>query len=816
MITKEIILGKVSVVGRRAYSASERYDILDAVHKDGDSYLSLHADNIGNDPSLDVAEEHWMLLAKRGESWYEMCVRTGRFEGTEDEFLAQKEAQIEAAKNAAEAANTAAEAVHDNLDAINRLQHQISQAEQDRVKAEQDRVTAETARISAEEARAIAEQGRATSENERAKAEEARSVAEKTRSDAEELRKQAENTRYVSEKNRADAEEARATAETGRTEAEAGRASAEQGRTTAETARKEAEQDRSSAEAERTGAEAAREEAEQSRTTAEQGRADAESLRVEAEKERVTETASSVESAKTATGEANSAAAEAKKQGDYAKAQGLILNENNQKYDTIKQTVDTMEANGNAFTLDIAEGKRMIAKAITDKGVFTREEDSYQQMAANISQIYKGAYDEMFSVEIDDTMSSPEVKRNGSPAFPDWLEANAELVMVKDGVKQYVLDRTTAYKRQNGLEAKVDGSEGDIMVKLPRFWYSPVETATGLKFTFSQTYQRGDGWVESPEIWVGASEGVVEEREGKRYMRSCFNMAPEYRGGDNTAEWDELPKSLLGMPRTRMDHDSFRLACANKGSFDSGVYHQFDYRTYVKLNLMFMCIYGTRHWQASFSGIDPSTGEERRNRDGFKEGGLGDGVSNCPWWINYNGSNPFIKSNVSYDYGLRSGVKEYSVNIGTHEEQVIQKVYVPIFLGIANPFGHIFKAMDGITKEQIGSTGAITDRWALYSDPSKYVSGGQEGASEVIDFPHLSSGYIKKMDAKLLPVAVGGGSISYYADYLYVGSGIQKYAVFHGGSASNGVYDGGFYVSSANGVGYALSHFGGRLCFSPS
>ena len=109
MITKEINLGKVAPVGKREYSTETSYDVLDIVSYHGQSYMSLHADNVGNDPSADSDETHWMLLAERGESWYQMCVRTGRFEGTEEEFLNEKQKQIDDATAAAKTANGASE-----------------------------------------------------------------------------------------------------------------------------------------------------------------------------------------------------------------------------------------------------------------------------------------------------------------------------------------------------------------------------------------------------------------------------------------------------------------------------------------------------------------------------------------------------------------------------------------------------------------------------------------------------------------------------------------------------------------------------------
>lgn len=482
----------------------------------------------------------------------------------------------------------------------------------------------------------------------------------------------------------------------------------------------------------------------------------------------------------------------------------------------IETQIDNMETNGNALTSDIAAGKVIVAEAITKKGVPTSTTASFEQMAENIGQIYKGAYDESFKVIIDDTLPSPEVQRVGSAAFPNWLEDNIQNVMLKDGVINYYLDRTNSRKKANGLAANIDGRDGDIMIILPQFWYSIVVTANGMEITYSNVTQTSEGWMESPEIYVGASEGVIETTGGKDYMRSCFNMDASFRGG-NGSNWDTLPKSLLGMPRTQKSHEAFRTACVNKTNLGTGKYHQFDYRTYVKLILMFMAVYGTRNIQDTYAGVDLETGEVKRNEDGFKYGGLGRGVVDCgSWWNSFNSQNPFIHTDVSYDLGCMSGIVDYSLNTGTEEEPAVQNLKIPVLWGIANPYGHIYKAIDGITKQVIETNEVKYDRWALFYDPATYVSSGQEGASEVVDIAQVNSGYIKKMNRDFLPVTVGGSESSYWTDQLYSSSTPNNYAVFGSGLASSGGSCGLAFVLTYLGVGDARSNGGGRLCFTPS
>lgn len=198
MATKEVVLGKVAVVGRKTYNASTQYHVLDIVAKDGQSYMALK-DNVGIDPSTDSIEGTWMLLAKRGDSWYEMCVRTGRFEGTEEEFLTQKQQQFDELVRATEAANNAAEAARANLEEVNKLYKEILQGEAERTTAEQQRNESEAARVQAEAARTETEKERASSEVDRASNETLRVEAEQQRIAAEAERAKAEQARVEAE-----------------------------------------------------------------------------------------------------------------------------------------------------------------------------------------------------------------------------------------------------------------------------------------------------------------------------------------------------------------------------------------------------------------------------------------------------------------------------------------------------------------------------------------------------------------------------------------------------------------------------------------
>ena len=292
-------MGRVAAVGRGAWGMETTYDVLDMVNHKGQSYMSLHASNLGVDPEEDTGEEHWMLLCARGESWYQMAVRTGRFEGTEEDFLNDKQAQIDAATQAAATANEQAAYAKTQGDyaktqgekagAVSLLSAELNDAirtsESERDAAEKKRKADEASREAAEQKREANESGRVEAETERAKT----FSALKTNIEASQA-EWANTKREIDEREETwkAAESARATAETARVKAEDGRATAENLRFGNEEARQTAEILRASNEGKRNTSEESRNTAERSRVDAESKRVTAENARVSAETARTT------------------------------------------------------------------------------------------------------------------------------------------------------------------------------------------------------------------------------------------------------------------------------------------------------------------------------------------------------------------------------------------------------------------------------------------------------------------------------------------------------------------------------------------------
>lgn len=253
-------------------------------------------------------------MPSRGESWYELCVRTGRFEGTEEEFLNEKQQQIDEAKEAAQLAADKAEIatstieeaktqiqnmkdtgaemenlmeqVQTELEAVETKSQKLDAAEALRVEAENGRVSAENARVEKENDRISAEDERSSHESTREENEAARIQNENSRIAAETERDNFESARKVSEEARVSSESTRQANEQARISAEEGRVAEEEKRADQEEVRKLAETIRDSQEAARQSHESDRENAESVRQNNEATRNSNEGSRISEEKQR--------------------------------------------------------------------------------------------------------------------------------------------------------------------------------------------------------------------------------------------------------------------------------------------------------------------------------------------------------------------------------------------------------------------------------------------------------------------------------------------------------------------------------------------------
>ena len=740
-------------------------DACDAFELVSCSCLTVDAAFGGAEVELPIAD---LGVGIPGLSAYEIAVSEG-FVGTQAEWLASLSAASEAA--AAECREVIAE--------FSQAEDSRVTAEAQRVANENNRIAGEGSRVEAENDRAAAEQLRATAESKRDTAELARIAnesnrvsAEGARSSAEELRKSNEQSRISEETTRSNNETARATAEESRVAAEQSRQSAEADRltnersrvatesqrVTNETARKDAEDARVANEAARQSAEATRQSNEQSRQTAEQGRVTAEEARATAEQQRADAEAARVE-------------AEQARAEEFAGFSTAIA---------AKEDAANKVTSINADATDL--------QYPSAKAVWSAIEDKF-----------------WYGIEKDTTVSTPTCTRIGNMDYHRTLPVQSLMrgcLLADDGTVNKYLDP------DDWTNEVHDGSQGQVMVEIPRH-YRKCET-DGNIIRVKLSLLPLEGFHEVPEMYVSAYEATVQRSTNK--LASVCSTDVDYRGGNNDSSRDGTYRTMLGMPATSISLNTFRTYARNRNTATTE-WNCNLYRLHKTLWWLFAVEYANFDSQATFNAA--------LDENGYRQGGLGAGVTTWDGtsWYNFNGYYPLVPCGVTNSLGNHTGTVDYNV-IGS-DGSTKKTFAVPRYRGIENPFGHIWKWTDGCKCIiQSEASGALS-KFYVCDDPAKFTASGVGNYDYRGDLPR-KEGYVKALilgeDGEIMPLAVGGGSTTYFCDYFYTNipsSGEAERGVLFGGDVLDSVYAGFVFARTDSAPKVAYTYIGSRLCFIP-
>lgn len=347
-----------------------------------------------------------------------------------------------------------------------------------------------------------------------------------------------------------------------------------------------------------------------------------------------------------------------------------------------------------------------------------------------------------------------------------------------------------------------DGSQGQVMVEIPDH-YRYVNLDENNKLTVKLSEYPLPGFTYYPKRYVSAYEATVQRSTNK--LSSVVNLDVDYRGGNNNDAWDGTYRSLLGKPATSINKTNFRTYARNRGE----KWNIWTYSAYREMYWLFIVEYATLNSQAGFNAELTS--------EGFKQGGLGQGVTtwNDESWNNYNGYYPFIPCGASDSLGNYSGEVSYTIK-DTDGVSDLKSFMIPRYRGVENPFGHIWKWVDGYNMN-------IDDSRSVYvtDNPAFFVDGTSEGLIYIGNEP-TTAGYLKEMNidsyGNFCPKTVGASSTTYFSDYFYssVSVGASGWrALLLGGYAISGGDAGLSYFDSVVLTTRLSAYIGTRLCFVP-
>lgn len=406
-----------------------------------------------------------------------------------------------------------------------------------------------------------------------------------------------------------------------------------------------------------------------------------------------------------------------------------------------------------------------------------------------------------YGVEWDMASSSPDGKRVGN------MQLHRELP-VQSKMRRCLLDRDGEVKEYLDNELSWGGSYLDyaVMTEMPEHWYKLYFNGTKFRMMLSEIplpgYKHVDKfYISTYEARMYRTDNLLCSAAGASKLSDPNSI--NFRGGDNTAEWDDTYRSLLGCPVTNLTRDQFRQAARKRGSG----WEMYTYGAHKTLFWLFAVEYATLNSQKPFNA--------QKDANGFSQGGLGPGPTQMTNWTNFNNANPLIPCGYTNEFGNGSGEKAYVVKNasgGTHATLMVNR-----YRGIENPFGHIWKYTDGANIQVTTGDNGLSILWTT-ADPSNFSDSSYVGYDKKGNICRVN-GYAKNTllgeDGDIIATEIGGSSSTYWCDYYYTNTSTNSLQLVAVGGGSDGADAGFIRVNTSETPSGAYKHFGSRLCFFP-
>lgn len=417
-------------------------------------------------------------------------------------------------------------------------------------------------------------------------------------------------------------------------------------------------------------------------------------------------------------------------------------------------------------------------------------------------------YDYFYGIEWDITVSNPKPKRIGKMELHASLPVQSLMrrcVLRDDGTIAYYLHPNDSTKMDNSAEAKLDGTDGQVMVEMPTC-YVKFE-ADGNKRRFLMSAHELPGFHKWQRCFVSAYEATIQRSASK--LSSVVNATPDYRGGSNTPAKDNTFASQLGRPATGFSMTQARTFARNRGtsSWNCHTYH------IQKVLFWFFAVE-----YANFNAQD--TFNASLDENGYRQGGLGKGITDLGNWDKF-GYYPPVPCGITNSLGNKSGFVEYACAKSDDGSLPLQTLQAISYRGVENPFGHCWKLTDGAKCLIQSDADGGRSEFYVCPDKEKWSDGGFNGYEMRGHLPR-TNGYVKNIllgeDGEILPLTVGAGSTTYFCDVFWTnipGSGVSERILLFGALATDGAAAGFVCATTNRATTDVLTNVGTRLCFIP-
>jgi hypothetical protein len=360
-------------------------------------------------------------------------------------------------------------------------------------------------------------------------------------------------------------------------------------------------------------------------------------------------------------------------------------------------------------------------------------------------------------------------------------------VVDASGVVQYYLDPTDSTLKEDGTAANIGGSDGNVMVEIPKFWYR--HTLDGTENTWEVADGPVDGFVVHPAFikagvevdyrYIGVYDACVFDDSASAYIAG-LNLDSNSSNVDTAA--DKLASVSGIYPMVGLSRNQNRLLAANNGTG----WHQLDFALYSAIQMLYLVEYADFNSQGNLGAGNTNGGYFASSADQNDSPHTIAGASNS-------------LGNASTDTTTGAGV---SAKPGTSFMS---------YRGIENWYGNCWTWADGINVN-VTTAGNVH----VTNDYRDFADATAAGHTLITSAFPTASGFIRDLlntGAYFLSSSNSGASSTTFITDQHFANASASQVVLVGGSASNGANAGGFCLNSSADAGAATRFRGARLAY---
>lgn len=399
-------------------------------------------------------------------------------------------------------------------------------------------------------------------------------------------------------------------------------------------------------------------------------------------------------------------------------------------------------------------------------------------LAASISACYGVAWNESADAYArTGTLAGQATSQTLADALLPIQSAMRRCVLNDAGEIQYYLGTTDSTKREDGILASVlDGTDGQVMVQIPAFYYK--YSYAGTTHTWEISFASQAGFSLHPAFikngipveyrYIGAYEGIGWDASVAAYIDNT-NVATTGWSGTTIDLANDILSSVSGKnPITDETRAEFRTIAANRGTG----WRQQDYDLVSAIQLLYIIEYAD--WDSQ-----TMIGQGRTQLSGGT-------------WVKDSYIGVTGKSNAD-------GNGTNSVAGNTNDAYMTYR-------GIENFFGNIWKWVDGINVNT--NVPYVSNNDTVFADDT---ATGYTALGITLANADGSQVLLEQQARGFLPASVGGASNTYIADYYYQAAGWR--VVSHGGAVVGSTAAGVACWNASGAFTTVNVSIGGRICF---